>query len=212
MNRQWRLSVSLTMISAVVLGTLGCSLKQPHPAKSFYTISAEPPAEVRGEDVGTSLRIADVRIARPFDALAFHYRVGKDQFEADYYANFITAPSHIFTGELMEWAEGQAPYRVVVGSQSSVGTDHTLECHVLELYGDYSDQGNQVAVVRAKFFLLDESEVEAQVLLSRDIDAVAPIEGTGAQALVDAWGTCLNRIFDELGTELRSAAQIAQPE
>jgi ABC-type uncharacterized transport system auxiliary subunit len=89
----------------------------------------------------------------------------------------------------------------------------TLECHVSELYGDYSDQEHPVAVVRAKCFLLDESEVEAAVLFSRDFEAAVPIGGTGPQPLVDAWGTCLSQVFDELGADLRrGGAQRTQPE
>jgi len=71
------------------------------------------------------------------------------------------------------------------------------------LPGDYRDPRTPKAVVKAKFFLLDESGVDARVVFSREYEQVQPMSKTAPTALIDAWGAALDRIYDALVRDVK---------
>ena len=73
---------------------------------------------------------------------------------------------------------------------------------VNELYGDMTDPDAEQAVIAARVFLLDDSEVEARVPLVRDYREIEPLNGAGPDALVEAWGRSLGRIFAQLSADV----------
>jgi len=147
--------------------------------------------------------VAQVRIASPFDERAFHYQKASQRFEADYYVNFITDPANIITGTLIDWLSREGSFATVVDGSSPVQTSRTLEGRISALYGDYRQPRAPKAVVRAKFFLLDESGADARVLFSREYEQVEPMSKMAPDALIDAWGAALDRIYDALVRDVK---------
>ena len=193
-------------IAAVVAGLAllaGCGLSRPDPAKSYFAFGVAAPAP---DDAGPRegvLRVARARVAPPFNDAAFHYLVGPNQYRSDYYVNFVAPPDRLITGELIAWLEASGPFAHAVGGASTVGTSATLDCAVTALYADYREPSAPTAVVAVSAFLLDESGIDATVILQRDYAETEPIAGKGPAAIVDAWNGALGRIFARIEADLR---------
>lgn len=201
------------LLLATSMGTGGCGgLSKPYPAKQLYAIGVERPQPAPASTPSSTLRVLGVRVADPFSSREFHYRVAPNQFQQDYYATFVADPDRLLTGEIIEWMSATGQYASVVDASSPVKSDRSLQCVVTELYGDMSEPGvSPRAVIAARFFILDESEVEAKVLFSRDYRQVEPTRGSGADNLAQAWGRAMKRILEQLTTDLKSVRASAAP-
>ena len=192
-------------ILLVLTASLGaCGLSKPYPAKQLYALDVPPPARYTSEPGGTTLRVQPVRMTEPYGNEEFHYRVGPARVETDYYANFVDEPGRLITAEFIEWLAKTAAYRAVVDASSTVETDRSVQLVINELYGDTSDARLPRAVVAARVFLLDESKVETRVLLMRDYRETEIVSGEGGDALVEAWGAALARIFEQVAADIRA--------
>lgn len=181
-----------------------CNLSKPYPARDLYAFDVRSPDRSVAAGSGGVLRVQPVQMTEPYGEEMFHYRVGPARFETDYYANFVDEPGRLITSELIEWLAQTGEYSAVVDASSTVDTNRSVQLVIRELYGDRSGPGPEQAVVAARLFLLDESKVETKVLLSRDYREVEPVSGDGGDALVEAWGTALGRIFEQAAADISS--------
>lgn len=205
MNAMTFHSATLVCLAAT-LG--GCGLSKPYPAKQLYTIDVPAPEVTALDRSDAVLRVANIRIAAPFDAQAFHYTSSPNQFESDYYMNFITQPGNIITGELVQFLSAAGPYTTTVDGSSSVSTTRTLETLITALYGDYTN--NPQAVVTAKFFLLDTQSAEPRVLFEKEYSQSTPMDTQDAASLVAGWSDALRQTFESLSQDL-ATAEATQP-
>ncbi len=190
-------TVTLLWVAATLCG---CGLNKPYPAKEFYSIDVGTPSAIASNRSDAGLRVANIRIAPPFDGESFQYMTAPNRFEADYYVNFITQPSVILSGELVRYLASAGPYSVTVDAASSAMTTRTLEARVSALYGDYNDMPK--AVVTAKFFLLDTESANAKVLFDKEYTQSVSIGEADSAALVEGWARALGQIFERLSQDL----------
>jgi cholesterol transport system auxiliary component len=191
---------SLLLALAALAG--GCGLSKPYPAKQLYALDVPAPDREVAVAGGAVLRVQPVQVTRPFGEQTFHYRVGTARFEADYYLNFIDEPGRLVTAELIEWLAATGDFAAVVDASSTVQTERSVQLIINELYADTSDPRIHQAVVAARFFLLDDREVETRVLLTRDYRETELVSGEGGDALVAAWGAALDRIFRKIVADI----------
>ena len=193
--------VGHTVLLWALLG--GCSaMSKPFPGKNFFAIDAGRP-EAAGRRVSEStLRVRQVRVASPYDARAFVYKIGGARFETDYYNGFIAEPAAILTGELVEWLAGSGLFGSVVASDN--GADHRfiLEGNVRGLYGDYSVREAPKAVIEVKFFLLDDGGAKIVIPFKKGYKKTASCKDDSPAALVAAWGKAYREILAELTADL----------
>lgn len=192
------------LVLATSMGPAACSLSKPYPAKQLYAIDCGEPQRAAASSPGTALRVLRVRVAAPFSSREFQYLIAPNQFQQDYYANFVADPDQLLTTELIEWMSATGLYPTVVDASSSVKAEQSLQCVVSELYGDMSNAGSPRAVIAARFFLLDETDVDAKVLFNRDYRQSEPIDGTGADKLTQAWGRAMKKTLEQLTADLRA--------
>ena len=182
----------VTALAILAAHLCGCGLSKPYPAKQYYSIDVPAPSTSIPDRVQATLRVAPVRIAPPFDAQAFQYNTKPNQFESDYYVNFVTQPGDIITGELTQYLSAAGPYAVVVDGTSSVSTSRMLETRVSTLCGDYTDTPQ--AVVIAKIFLLDTRTADARVLFEKEYSQSVPLSGQDPASLVSGWADALQQM------------------
>jgi hypothetical protein len=194
----------MSMAATLALACGGCSLSKPYPAKELFAIDAGAPAAAASPASGSALRVLPARVVSPFDELEFHSLIGPAQFQKDYYANFVAKPDSLITSLLIEWLSKTGLYESVVDGSSPVRTERSLQCIVTALYCDKTNPEAPKAVVAARFFLIDDSSVEARVLFTRDYREAQPMpEGRGALAL--GWSQVMRTILEKLSSDLRSA-------
>ncbi len=203
MNRLRIVHVRRLLLLLAALCACACSLSKPYPDKQLYAFDVKPP-ERYAVGRGPVIRVDPVQVTHPFSERMFFYRVGSAEFKSDYYSNFVAEPGRLITAELIEWLPATEQFEAVVDASSTVKADRSIQLIINELYGDMSDPQRPQAVVAARFFLLDESKVETQVLFTRDYREAVLLNGTGGDALVAAWSEALGRIFEQMASDLRT--------
>ncbi len=204
--------LSSGLLLAIAMGPGACGLSKPYPPKQLYAIDVGAPTPVAALTSGTTLRVLPVSVSDPFSSREFQYQIAPNQFQQDYYANFVTDPDRLLTADLIAWMSASGLYANVVDASSSVKTDQALQCVVSQLYGDMSDAAvSPRAVVQARFFLLDESDVEAKVLFNREYRQAEPVSGNGTDKLTQAWGRAMRKILEQVTTDLRAAQTAGTP-
>jgi hypothetical protein len=197
------LLVALATLSAG--GLAGCSLSQPYPSKEKFSVDVAGIPAATGV-VPATLRVENVRIASPYDQLAFIYRTGATTYKNDYYRSFITEPGAIFTSETIDALSARRGFAAVVGPASPVEAGYWLESNISDLYGDFRDPGRPLAFVRARFFLLKQSVATTTVVGEWTLDAAEPLPAGDADQLPAGWGRAYTTILTRLAPQLDAAA------
>ena len=195
---------AIAMVASLLLCG-GCgSLSKPYPEKSLYAIDlGELPAPEKSQETRV-LRVDDVHVAKPFDGLAFVYQVSNSQFTTDYYNGFITSPDRIFSGALVDWLARSGLYSSVINGDSSADYQLTLETNVTQLYGDYSATGAPAAVIEAKFFLIDQTGGNYNIIFQKAYRHSEPMSAASPTELIRGWGKGYRNILTSLSEDLRA--------
>jgi cholesterol transport system auxiliary component len=202
-----QLHVHTLMMSAMMTAWLaGCAgLTRPYPQKDLFAISLGDPPAASAASSPTVLRVAGVRIARPYDDRTFVYKTGESSFTTDYYNGFIAEPDRLLTSELTAWLSRSGLFSAVIGGSSVLNYDLTLETNVTALYGDYSAKGSPKAVVEARFFLVDDHGGTYKLLLQKVFNESEPLPGDQPEQLIQGWDRALRRMLEGLDADLRVA-------
>jgi ABC-type uncharacterized transport system auxiliary subunit len=145
--------------------------------------------------------------ARALDVRPFHitpaaagrelvYRISDREYASDYYNLLLYDPARMLAASAREWLAGAGLFHRVLPPGSTMSPDWVLETSVVRMYGDYRQSGNgPAAVVRARFFLLEEGGRGRHVVWQDVLSSRVPLEGEGAAGLVagldQAWAEVL---------------------
>ena len=149
-----------------------------------------------------NLRVAQVRVAAPFDGAALVYQLSPAHYVADPYNMFLADPGAIVGNRIAEGLEAAALFKAVAGPGSSVPAPLVLEVTVTELYGDFERGSAPAAVMAARFVLIDQARAHPQVAYERTISRRVPVPSASPESLVRGYGTALGEILTQLSGDL----------
>ena len=204
-----RLASWVNRFAAPAFATLlvGCSgLSQPPLNRSCYaldpgqpTATLSAPREPTTRTDPPTLQVRRLRVDSPYDGVAFVYRTAGDQYQTDYYNNFITPPDQMITSDLTTWLARTSRFAYVVDSGSQASNPYTLTGTVTALYGDYTNKTAPQAVISMRLVLLDQN---SRIVFQKQYDAAAPIQIGSAASLVQGWNQALRQILAQSATDL----------
>jgi len=196
---------------AIVAVTLAaCSLSRPSPVKRTFLLEPAPPAAVAATPKPVSLRIGVVNVAAPFRGKTFVFRETDLRFESDYYDEFFTAPSIMFSDATAKALAASNIFRRVVpyGGVPDEG-DYVLEGFVSELYVDSRDSAAPAAVITVTYYLTPAAFGSA-VVWSREYRQRAKVSGEGPDAVARGWNVALTAILADLAKDLAAVELLAK--
>ncbi|HHH76662.1 MAG TPA: hypothetical protein ENL03_06530 [Phycisphaerae bacterium] len=187
---------------------IGCdAMSKPFPEKEFFALDVGDPPGATAKAGEGALRVRKLHIASPFNARSFVYRTGDMKFTTDYYNGFVTDPDKLLTGQLVSWLSQAGSFDAVVTSGSEAPHRYVLEGNVTELYGDYCDKANLKAVMKVRFFLLDDSQVETIIVFQKTYRSQAPLKGDTAEAFPAGLNEVYKQILTDLSKDLPESIQ-----
>lgn len=202
-------TMSKTLISAALLALLvaaaGCGniLSKPYPEKTRYAFAVVMPAETRPAGTLPPLRIATIRANPPYDGLSLVYKTGDSTFSADYYNTFVALPDRLLSGEVETYLSRCGVFSTV--SSSAMTTyRYVLEGDVVQLYGDFTSKSAPTAVISMRFFLIDDENAAAKVLLQKTYSRSEPITAATPEALLLGWNRGLGMILGQLAGDIEA--------
>lgn len=190
-------------ILAVLLFTAlfaGCSMeitKKKEQERQFYILEPKDVAAVASAKQYGTLQVRRFRISPSFAAREIVIRTGENTFLADYYNLFLVPPSDLVTRVVRGKLSASTLFEYVVGQDSPIQHDYSLEGSVTSLYGDFSSGDSPMAVVEIRTFLIGRPE-ESRILAAHDFRREIPIDVKTIDGLVEAYNTALTEYLGEL--------------
>ncbi len=204
------------LITAVLVATgilAGCgALSKPYPQKTRYAIMLPPSTAPAPSTVPPrttdSLCVRALVVNEPFDGLSLVYRTGPASFETDYYNTFVAPPDRLLTGAIDQFLSQSGVFAGVFRNETSSNCRYMLEGDVLGLYGDYTDRSKPVAVIKTRFFFIDDADAAATMLFVRQYERSEPLSSADPAALVDGWNKGMVAILQQLTSDMASALPV----
>jgi cholesterol transport system auxiliary component len=198
-----RLSIILLLGSLLAL-TSGCKLTRPSPIRHQFNLDVRNAAHTNSPSGDLTLQVRPFRVAAPFDQKSFVYRLKDQQYEVDYYHEFVTQPALLLTDIIRQNLEDSGPFKTVLSPFSLVEPDYFIEGQATELTGDFQDKTQPQAVMTIQFWLIQTQTKPAQLVWHQSYHATVPLPDSSPQALAAGWTKTLQQILDRLRTDLRS--------
>lgn len=188
-----------------------CSaLERPYPAKQLFglpvpAIGGEPsPSTSASSRRAGAIRIERVRIEPPFNGTSLVYQVGPDQYEVDYYRDFVADPSMLLTaGTVSALSDAPGFFALVLPPSSVADAQWRLETTVTRMVGDFREVGRPVGRVAVRFMLLHDSAGATTVEGDWAVDGNAPLAGASADELPAALGKAYGEALSILVQRVR---------
>lgn len=181
----------------------GC-LSKPALKHDAYAFQNPPPSKtVTAADGGVIA--CSVAVSPLFNRHQFVYRIGPEAYETDPYAGFLVAPGQAVAIATRAHLLSSGRFQNVVEPGSRVKADKSIEVHVSELYGDFSESSQPAAVLSMRIILFDGEDTKRRPpLLQQNYSRRVPLRGKTAAAVMAGWNTALAEIMAEAAPTLAS--------
>ncbi len=192
---------SVLALSALAAG--GCG--QESYAKEYFILDAARQASRIQTPADASLEVNRFNINTAFASRSLVYRLGRFQYEPDYYRQFMIAPATMITEETRHWLASSGAFKQVLPPGSQVSPTYTLHGLITDLYGDFTDKQAPAAVMRIRFFFTQHTRDSDKVVFSQSYRVATPLSERTGQDLMDAFSKDLVEILTRLENDLRTA-------
>jgi uncharacterized lipoprotein YmbA len=187
----------ILMIGLIV----GCTSVK-YPERQQYMLDLKTPAKIYSVAPTRTLEINNVSVASAYSSLEFVYRTTNENYTRDYYNIFFNSPGQQLNKVISRYLQATNLYKYVSSNPGIVRADYILYADVTELYADYRNPNNPLAVVTIRFTLIKPGSA-TQTVLDETFHQQIPFVSGNAASLVNAWEQGLNNILYALSQKLR---------
>ena len=195
--------VSGLLLVAFLASCVNLNLKRKYAERRAFRIEASREAPVVDGRFLGALRVSPFRVPTAFEVVDLVYRIGENEFETDYFNEFIMLPGDMISAEIHQWfaASGVFDHVVVAGSQ--VDAAFVLEGTIPEFYADLRNRDDPKASIKLQAFLLsDSAEASGTILFNRDYVGRVSLGEVNAENYVRAAGEALASVLSDLERDL----------
>jgi ABC-type uncharacterized transport system auxiliary subunit len=187
---------------ACLLFLTGCLSR---PALKTETFSFGIPAvEDTNAAAAPVLSIKKITVAAPFGGRPLVYRTGEFTYEHDPYAEFLDFPEKELVAPLRAGLGSQGDFRSVVLAGDVLEPDIMVEINVSQLFGDFREQSNARAILRAQFIFCQETNgIASGMIFQKEYSQDIPLKKPTAAALMAGWNRALDEIIGKVLTDYR---------
>lgn len=199
---KFKISPFIVMVMAML--ALSACLSQPHPNSNRFALEVRPPETQVTNNTRRTLLVGTVSAASGFDNRGLVYRIGPDQFDTDFYNEFMAPPARLLADQATNFLDAANRRVRVVRSPGLILADFGLETHLEAMYGDFTVSPPQ-AVIALRFTASDLRSSPARILLDKTYRHQTPLTGKSPAAVVVGLNGSLEAILRELNSDLERA-------
>jgi ABC-type uncharacterized transport system auxiliary subunit len=198
-----RVSAAGAALLAAALGAAACSKTVVAPQS--FTINPPPPRTSEAPAGGSVVSLRRAYMAPAYSGSALVYRVGEYRVENDPYARFGSPPALMLTSAILGYLKDASFVKDVVAPGDALPVAAEIEPYASELYGDFRNPENPVAVLTVQLRVLAPAAgtAPARELLSRTYTERIPISARTAEAVVSAWNEALAAVMKAFLVDLK---------
>ena len=194
------------LLLALIVSLAGCGLAtRPATVKQTYLLDPRPPAKATAPTHQASLKVGTIAVGTSFRGRSFVYREDDLRYESDFYNEFFVSPSAMFTADAANALAAAGIFREVLPASANALGDFVLEGLVSELYGDYRDASKPVAVISAKFFLIDNRGLSGVLFWQTEVQQRVAMTSRSPDALAAAYAKAWTAMLADLTRDLAAA-------
>jgi cholesterol transport system auxiliary component len=193
--------IILTILTLTLTACAG-ALRQEAPDRRHFaleTLRTEQPLSMPVFD--GKLVVNRLGVAPAFSSRNLLYRMTATEYESDYYNLFLINPGELITQEIRKWLTWANLFEAVIPPGSMFEAAYTLEGHVLELYGDFSE-GSGVAVLTIQLFMVHEPHGETEIMHQGRYERRVPLLERSPAGLVRGYNQALASILQQMEKNL----------
>jgi cholesterol transport system auxiliary component len=200
-------SIASRMLVAVIAVTLvSCSLSRPSPVKQTYLIQVQPTMQKSAAPRPSTLKIGSIQVASPFRGRSLVYRLSELSYESDFYNEYFVSPGAMITDATAIWLAAAGIFREVLPAGANANGDYVLEGFVSEFYADDRDKSKPMAVIAAKFFLIDNSKLSGVPVWQTELAQRVPMQSRSPEHVAAALSVGLTAMLGDLTAQLAAAS------
>ena len=143
------------------------------------------PAPAAKSQPGT-LRVGTIGVAAPYRGKALVFRQSELGYDADFYTEFLVAPSPMIGEATARALEGARVFARVIPPGAPPDGDWVLDGFVGALYGDRRDPARPAAELAITWYLSRADAATSTPFWSKEYRRRVPVSGTTADAHADA--------------------------
>jgi ABC-type uncharacterized transport system auxiliary subunit len=196
--------MKILTISFILIFSFGClGLQKAYPDKKTFSIELKPPEAMPKFTIKQSSKIRRVRMASNFQEKSLVYKNNQNQFEADYYNEFLIYPNQMIMEFSRKWLEESNIFQMVIDNGSRIDAQKNIEILVNEFYGDYTSNGPS-AVVEAQIYVFDDENGKDKLYLKKKYRVVKKISSKDSASLVEGMSLAWEEILKNFKKDLIS--------
>lgn len=181
----------------------GClRLEKPYVQKNAYRLEVTSETKAQQPLSKRILQIGKFDSAPAYRSKGFIYRTSEQNWQVDYYHEFLTPPAAMLTEQCRHWLQETGLFSQINQSGYPPATD-LLQGRIVALYGDYRPGHKPMAVLELRLTLINETQSSAQTVLDRLYRRQLPLADKNPTTLVKAWNQALADILREFATQLQ---------
>lgn len=187
--------------------TMGCApLKKEHAEKQYYDLNIAQNKTDRENgrtvsDQRPSLLVKELLMAPAFDSHAFIYRLRKDNYQADFYNEFIIYPAKLITDKIRESLYNSQHFSKSLNKHKEA-INFRLSGKILNLYGDLITPNTPKAVIEIRFQLEKNSDDGFQSWLNQTYRSEINLPSAQPEDLAAGWSKGLTNIINQLNRDI----------
>ena len=186
-------------LSALTIG--GCS--QDAYTREYFILDVVRQASRSQTPADATIEVNRFNINSAYASRNLVYRLGRFEYEPDYYRQYMIAPATMITEETRRWLADSGLFKQILPPGSQVSPTYTLQGLITSLYGDFTDKAAPTAVMRIRFFFTQRKGAGDTVIFSQSYRAAAPLADKTGQGLIDAFSKDLIEILTSLEADLQ---------
>jgi len=174
----------------------GCTglLKEP-VGKNYFNLALNPPVSGRNDiNQGQLLLVKEFSINPAFDSHSFIYRVGINEYENDYYNEFVNYPAKLITEKISE-ALYLSSHFTSGRMGMSQNISYRLSGKINRFYIDFQDSDRTRAVIEIRMILEKKQGHTFNTVSNQTYVAEEPVLSRKPPQMVSAWNTGLRNIM-----------------
>jgi uncharacterized lipoprotein YmbA len=199
----WNRAVFAAMLILSLWACVNVNIDRNYPARRYFVLNANDTGIASQTGSAGVLRLAHVRVSPRYDGKGFVYRLAAQNFETDFYNQFLVAPGSMLTDELSQALRRAKLFQYIVNSSSAVEPTCLLEATVDELYGDFSNDTAGSAVLGMAFVMSRLAANGPEALFQKHYRKVIPLQARSPEALVQGWNRALEEMLSALVIDLK---------